>query len=122
MKLSPEDRQDVYLCFEYVYKHTTGSKLKWEAGEKRRVAQIFTKLCEDLSIRDSEYFPNALQKYEEYLKIHSAKWVKWAAASRSNYIGFLYNRDNISIFAAASRPSTVAPEIAGFSGADAWDF
>jgi len=122
MRLTPTDRQDVYLCFMYVYKVRTGSTFKWKRGEKGRVLKTFTKLCEDFSYRENEQFPDAILRFEEYLKNQSLKWLAWVEANRNNYVGFMYNRDNISIFAASSVQAVQKPEVTGFSNSEAWNF
>lgn len=122
MIVTAENRQDIYLCFAYVYKFRTGLSFKWKRGEKGKVMNIFTRLCESLSMRDNGEFVDALSKFEDYLKRYSLKWLNWKESSRDNYVGFLNNRENIAIFTASSLPSSEGLNIAGVDDNSAWSF
>jgi hypothetical protein len=121
--ITPENRIDIYSCFVKSYKAATGLHFKWKAGEKSRAMAIFIKIKEDFKLRSDDEFDIALDRYGKYLFKFSQKWLRWSEANRSNYIGFLANKDNISIFVSSfNRPDTSSVSIAGTSQSDAWDF
>jgi hypothetical protein len=121
--INPKNRAQIYECFLSVYKKTTGQQFKWKNGEKSRAMAIFIKIKEEFKLRAEEDFDIALDRYNKYLYQSSQKWLRWSEASRSNYLGFLSNKDNISIFTSSfDRPYTSNVSIAGTSDSNVWDF
>jgi hypothetical protein len=123
MKLETENRKKVYDYFLDVYHAATGSRFVWKQGEKGRVKKIFTTISEAMGKRDEEDFTLVLKCYKEYLLFSAEKWLAWDKRDRLNYIGFLFNKDNINIYVVGrDKKNSKALNIVGTRGKNEWEF
>lgn len=121
MRVTGEDRKLVYEVIESVYQIKVGFRWKWKRGEKTRVMQIFTKMCEAFKERDPENLSKMLLHFFDYVENETNAWLKWQKKDRLNYLGFLDNTEKIQIYAQGERQDADDLDIAGTTN-DHWEF
>jgi hypothetical protein len=122
MYIQPNQRKEIYDKFCKVYRSTTGSRLTWATGEKKRAVAIFVKIAAALELKDNEFFDRVFEMYGGYLEQYARQWACWKGAHRGNYVGFLDKKENISIFVNRALDVHVDKKIAGVHDAESWDF
>lgn len=98
-------------------------------GRTKDIKIIFTRVSEDLGIRNESMFADVAAVYEKYLVWRARNWWTWDGATASNFIGTMNNKDNVAVFIAkylnpvAKKPEAVKKDrMAGKQTEDTWDF
>lgn len=120
MRLKGKNRKSVYHLFSELYKRKVSDNFSFKSGEKKRLRQVFTKIAEQMGIRDEERFKEVAEMYTNYVRTQMKKWLKWEKRSRSNLIGFLDRSEDIEVFVAGVQD--VDTNIAGRKNEKQWDF
>ena len=126
MKVVPAQRKIIYSAYKEVYFDTVGLDLVWKKGEKKRAFQVFTRISEGLKERDPENFEYVFGVFLEYVFNETKSWIGWDKKDRSNYLGFIDNKDKIAIYTSGIiNQNTVSGKnikIAGVVDDSEWDF
>lgn len=99
MKVTTQQRQLFYFSISEVYRLTTGLAFKWSKGEKPRIYSAF-KL---FGLNFSQDFDECFDEWVNYLNLQTSQWNVWDKRERSNFIGFICNKDRLVMYAQKQR-------------------
>lgn len=125
MRLRGNNLNKLYSTICSVYEDHV-RRFDFKSGEKGRVKQIFTKFSEEMGIRDEDRFDEVLDLFEDYVVAQTKNWLSWNKRSRSNYLGFLDQSDEMAVFIAGQKEQESkgndASEVVGQQHPDEWEF
>lgn len=97
--LRKEHNDRIYQIVKSQYKNVTSNVFKFEKGDRDRCKQAFVRMKEASGLKNEADFEVLLDMFDKYIAKSAQDWIRWDKAEKFNYIGFLNNRDSISIFA-----------------------
>ena len=123
MRIKGKRLKKLYGTLSNMYEYYVGSKFQYKSGEKGRVKNIFTYVCESMGARDEKEFEEALRMFAKYISTKTEEWLRWDKRSRKNYLGFLEKPDEIEVYVSGElKVSEQNLDIAGTQEEDEWDF
>jgi len=122
MKITKETRPRIYLILQQAYLQSARTRFVYQKGDKQKIQKMYVLLCDSMKLQDYETeLEQSLDGFQEYVNLQTKKWSNWKSASRSNYLGFLLNRDNIASFG-MKKTKTQTEEVTGFNSEELNDY